>query len=121
MTRYIGNRKHTWLPCVINAETDDDTPVEEIERIFKATYWSDYITDAEWRALLGREGVSKSARSKLKRKAIGWFMAIGRIAMLDPDLYTAIVDSALYAEQIRAPHPCFRQSETDDDDESPVR
>jgi hypothetical protein len=113
MTRYIGNRKHAWLPCVIGAEIADDTPQEELVAIFKATYWSDLITDAEWRALLGHEGASRSARSKLKKKAVGWFMALGRIAVLDPELYNAIADQAeaLYAEQIKEPHPCFRHPE----------
>jgi hypothetical protein len=98
------------------AEIADDPPPEELEAIFKATWWADNITNAKWPALLHREGPSRSARSKLKKKVISWWMALSRIAYLDPELYNQTVAEAkrLYLEQVREPHPCFRQSETDD-------
>ena len=124
MTRYIitgsdgeesFNRKHTWLPCIISADIGNMTTQEQAA-VFRATWWSDNITNSEWPALLRHEGASRSARSKLKRKAVGWFMAIGRIAAIDPEFYDAIVKEAkrLYLEQLREPHPCFRHSETPD-------
>jgi hypothetical protein len=44
---------------------------EEKARLYKATWWADNITNAEWPALLGREGASKTAKSRLKRKTVG--------------------------------------------------
>jgi hypothetical protein len=59
---------------------------------------------------LGHEGAWRSARSKLKKKAIGWFMALGRIALLNPDLHEEIRAGArdLYREQIEEEHPIIR-------------
>ena len=115
MARYVGNRKNAWLPCIINEEMDDMSE-EEIVAVMRSTYWADNITNSEWPALLGHEGASRSARSKLKKKAIGWMMALGRIAYLDPKFYNTIVKEAmdLYAEQIKMPHPMFRPDESEE-------
>jgi hypothetical protein len=113
MARYqVGdeqvNRKHAWLPCVINDSLEGKSD-EEVAAALRATWWSDLITNSEWPALLGHEGASKSARSKLKRKAIGWLMALGRIAYLDPVFFNTILEEArkLYLEQIGEPHPAL--------------
>jgi hypothetical protein len=99
-------RKHTWLPCAINDRLDGMSE-EDVVAAYRAAYWADLITDAEWRALLREDGCNPSARSRLKRKAAGWFVALGRIAALDPELYSAIFDQAerLYGEQIGERHP----------------
>jgi hypothetical protein len=102
-------RKHLWLPCVLSADLDGATD-EEKAKLYRATWWADNITNAEWPALLGHEGASKTAKSRLKRKMVGWLMAMGRIAALNPDLYEQAVKEAkaLYAEQLGQPHPMFR-------------
>jgi hypothetical protein len=88
---------------------DDMTPAEQAAA-FKATWWAQNITNAEWPALLGHEGASKYARSRLKRKVVGWLMAMGRIAALNPKLYNQAVNEALalYEQQLGQPHPMFR-------------
>jgi hypothetical protein len=100
------DRKHLWLPCVMNDQLDDATD-EEKARLLRATWWADNITNAEWPALLGQQGASKTAKSRLKRKTVGWLMAMGRIAALNPDLFDAAVREArdLYATQLRQEHP----------------
>ena len=113
MPRYrIANqtvrRKNFYLPCVIAAEVDDMSD-EEYVRTLKETYWADNITNAEWPAVLGHEDCSPSAKSRLKKKGAGWFMALGRIAYLNPALYNEMVKAAekMYRDQIGGPHPCF--------------
>jgi hypothetical protein len=99
-------RKHWYMPCALGPEFDQASD-EDQARLLKATYWADYITAAEWEALLGEEGCSPSARSRLKKKAAGWLVALGRIAALNPDLFLASVEQALrlYAEQTRSEYP----------------
>jgi hypothetical protein len=101
-------RKNRWLPCAISARFDEMSE-EEQRRTLKETYWADYITDAEWQALLEHDGCSPSARSRLKKKAAGWYMALGRIAYLNPKLYNEITARSIemYAEQIGEGHPAF--------------
>jgi hypothetical protein len=113
VTRYeAGNetarRKHTWLPCIINASLDGKSE-EEVVRALRETWWSDNVTNAEWPALLGHDGVKAYVRSRLKRKVVGWLMAMGRLAALNPTLYNQAVQEAkrLYAEQLGEPHPMF--------------
>jgi hypothetical protein len=99
-------RKNWYMPCVLGPEFDQ-AGEDEQARILKATYWADFITAAEWEALLGEEGCSPSARSRLKKKAAGWVIALGRIAMLNPDLFMAAVEQALrlYGEQTQSEYP----------------
>jgi hypothetical protein len=105
-------RKHAWMPCVL-AENLAGASDEELARAYKATWWADLITNAEWPALLGRPEGKASNRSRLKRKMVGWFMAMGRIAALNPTLYNQAVNEAkaLYLEQLGEPHPMFAHDE----------
>jgi hypothetical protein len=105
-------RKNFYLPCAIAAELDGMSE-EEQAAVYKAAYWADNITNAEWPVVLGHDDFSPSAKSRLKKKAAGWFMALGRIAYLDPDLYNEIVQRAkeMYQDQIGEPHPCFGEDE----------
>jgi hypothetical protein len=105
-------RKNDYLPCAI-AERVDDMSNEEYVRVQKAAYWVDSITAAEWKVILGEDGCSPSARSRLKRKAAGWLVALGRIAMLDVELYNEIAAQSrrLYREQIGERHPLWREEE----------
>jgi hypothetical protein len=104
----IVARKHLWLPCALGDQLDGASD-EEKARLYRATWWADNITNAEWPVLLGHEGASKTAKSRLKRKLVGWAMAEGRIAVLNPELYNQAVKEAkrLYQEQLGEPHPLF--------------
>jgi hypothetical protein len=100
-------RKTAWMPCIINERYDDMTPEEQVA-IFKATWWADNLTNTEWPVML-QNVRNPSARSRLKRKLVGWFMILGRIAALNVDLYNQAVAEAqrLYHEQIGDCHPMF--------------
>jgi hypothetical protein len=93
-------RKNLWLPCALGADLDAMSEDEQV-RVYRATRWLDNITDAEWPAVLG-EPVKSYTRSRLKRKAVGWLMALSRIALLNPALFVEVLDAAaeLYREQI---------------------
>jgi hypothetical protein len=110
-------RKNLYIPCAIDATIDDKTPAEQAA-IYKATYWADNITNSQWPVVLDHDGASKVERSRLKRKGVGWVMALSRIAALNPDLYNQIVAEAkaLYQDQIGVPSPMFR-SDDDEDEE----
>jgi len=57
-------------------------------------------------------------KARLKRKAAGWLVALGRIAMLDVDLYCEVAAQArrLYEQQIGDPHPLWsREREAEED------
>jgi hypothetical protein len=111
MTRYkIGehtfNRKNTYMPCAIAADVDD-MPAEEQAAVYRRTYWADNITNAEWPVVLGHDGITAYVKSKLKKKAAGWLVALGRIAYLHPTLAREICTQAraMYADQIREEYP----------------
>jgi hypothetical protein len=111
MGRYrIGDqtfrRKNFYMPCIINARFDDMTDDEKIA-VYKSTYWADNITNAEWPVVLGHAEATKSNRSKLKKKMVGWLMALGRIAYLNPGLFEQARREAaeLYRKQIENEHP----------------
>ena len=99
-------RKNTWLPCVINADFDEMT-LQEQARVLRETKWADNVTNSEWPALLRRPEASRPARSKLKRKAIGWLMALSRIVYLNGPLGDDVLRAAddLYRRQLREAPP----------------
>jgi hypothetical protein len=94
-------RKNTYMPCIIGPKFDQASPAEQA-RIFKATYWADNIANREWQALLGEEGFDRSAKSRLKKKAAGWLIALARIYYLNPELFEQIAKQAAeaYSEQV---------------------
>lgn len=102
----VVRRKNFYMPCVIG-ERVEEMSEEEYAAILKATKWADNITNAEWPAVLGHDDCSPSAKSRLKKKAAGWLMALGRIAYLNPDLHREIVEQAeqMYRDQIGEDHP----------------
>jgi hypothetical protein len=102
----IVRRKNHYMPCAIAAEVDGMSD-EEYAETMKKTYWADLITNTEWPVVLGHEDCSPSAKSRLKKKAAGWLMALGRIAYLNPDLHREIVKQAeeMYRDQIGENHP----------------
>jgi hypothetical protein len=116
----LVNRKHLWLPCVLGDQLEGASD-EEKARLYKATWWADNITNAEWPALLGHEGASKTAKSRLKRKTVGWLMAMGRIAALNPGLYNQAAAEAreLYQQQLGEPHPMFSRDDDQDEEGAP--
>jgi hypothetical protein len=104
-------RKNQWLPCIIAARTDEMTE-EEFARAMRATWWADNITNSQWPVVLGHDGASKSERSRLKRKMVGWLMALGRIvtfAERNGGLWVQARRETmrLYLEQTGEPHPLF--------------
>ena len=101
-------RKNLYLPCALNAQMDSMSEAEQA-RVMRETWWADNIANSEWPVVLGDEGASAVAKSRLKRKMIGWFMAMGRIAALNPELYNAAVEGAMakYLDQLGEPHPMF--------------
>ena len=99
-------RKNLYMPCAIHADLDQMTPEEHV-RVIKATYWADNITNREWPVVLSHEDAKKDARSKLKKKAVGWLMALSRILYLNPKLGGTAMRAAdkLYREQIKEDPP----------------
>jgi hypothetical protein len=75
---------------------------EEDAEMLKATYWADLIAQAEWKAVLGHDDCSPSAKSRLKKKASGWLIALARIYLLRPELFAEIADRAntSYEQQV---------------------
>jgi hypothetical protein len=111
MPRYeIGGhtfrRKNLYMPCVLGADFDGMSD-EEKARVYRETYWADNIAASEWKAVLGHDDCTPSAKSRLKKKAAGWVIALGRIAALNEELFREVVERALstYEEQIRADYP----------------
>jgi hypothetical protein len=94
-------RKHTWLPCIIG-ERFDAMSEEEQAAACRSTYWADNITNGEWPVVLRHDGVKAYVRSRLKKKAVGWCMALARLAVLNPQLFAEITEKAdeMYREQI---------------------
>jgi hypothetical protein len=99
-------RKNLYMPCIINARIDEMSD-EEVAELYKATYWADNITNSEWPAVLRHDDCSPSARSRLKKKAAGWIMALERIGRLNPKLIQEIAAKAdeMYREQIEEEPP----------------
>jgi hypothetical protein len=93
-------RKNLYMPCALGWTFDALTEDEQV-RLYRETSWADNITNGEWPVLLGQP-VKAYVRSRLKRKAVGWLMALSRIALLNPPLFVEILDSAaeMYRRQI---------------------
>jgi hypothetical protein len=102
----LVRRKHWYLPCALGQEFESASEKERA-RLWKSTYWTDYISASEWAALLSEDSFSPSAKSRLKKKAAGWLIALGRMAALNPELFLAAVEQALrlYAEQTKTEYP----------------
>ena len=101
-----AKRKGRYLPCVISADFDSMTPAEQVA-VVKATYWSDLITEAEWPVVLRHDGVKAYVKSRLKRKSVGWLMALSRIVRLHPTFAAQVLREAddLYRKQVREAPP----------------
>ncbi len=99
-------RKNLYMPCAIGPRFDSATPEERL-RILKETWWCDLVSNSEWKALMQEADFNPSAKSRLKRKAAGWLVVLGRIALLNPDLYNEITTEAeeIYMAQIGKKHP----------------
>lgn len=99
-------RKNLYMPCIIGPRIEQMTD-EQYAAILQATAWADLITNAEWEALLGHDGATAAAKSRLKKKAAHWLIALGRIAYLNPELFKAIAEKAVttYAEQVEDEYP----------------
>jgi hypothetical protein len=104
-------RKHLYMPCIMNlAEQRQDLTPEELVALYKACYWEDFITKAEWPVVLGHDVSAKTLKTnkyRLKRKAVGWLISLGRIAHINPKLSDEIIEDArkLYQEQIQREWP----------------
>jgi hypothetical protein len=124
MSRYragseTARRKHMWMPCVISADFDGMTDEEKV-RTLRETYWADNLTNSEWPVML-QDVRNAPVRSRLKKKMVGWFMILGRIGALNPELYNQAYAEAraLYRKQLGEPWPLCR--EKDDDVADPVQ
>jgi hypothetical protein len=95
------SRKNLYVPCIIGARFDSMTEAEKASA-YKAAYWADNITNAEWPLVLRHDGVKAYVRSRFKKKAAGWLMALARVALINPDLFAEIATKAdeMYREQI---------------------
>ncbi len=103
-------RKNWYRPCIMveefdKAEADGDHAT--LARMLKATVWADNIANSEWPVVLHEEEAKPYNRSRLKKKAAGWIMALQRIARLHPELFEEIADLAqrTYQEQIQEEPP----------------
>ena len=75
-------RKHEYMPCILVAQQEDFTP-EEWVALMKRCYYADYFTVAEWKAIVSEgEQPNRPVKSKLKRKVVGWLMALGRLGAI---------------------------------------
>ena len=103
----ILRRKNLYLPCAIGARFETLTDEEQVA-IFKKCWWADNITASEWPVVLG-DVRNPSAKSRLKKKAVGWWMALSRLSILAPDIYNDSVKEAseLYLELIEENIPIF--------------
>jgi len=109
----VFRRKHLYMPCILH-ESFPQLPEEEQAKLLKSTYWADNITEREWDLLLNRSIPYKEVvRSRLKRKAVGWLVALARISYFDPILYGEILSGAeeTYREQIGVPIPIIKKEE----------
>jgi len=99
-------RKSEYMPCVINADWESMS-LEEQAKALRETYWSANITNTEWPVVLKKPDTKAPTKSKLKKKAVGWLMAFGRIVAINDALAVAILHQAdkLYREQLRAEPP----------------
>lgn len=94
-------RKNFYMPCIIGDRFDDMT-VDEQAEILKSTYWADNITESEWPVVLQHDDAKSYSKSRLKKKAAGWIVALQRIALLHPELFEEIADRAqtMYRDQV---------------------
>jgi hypothetical protein len=106
LCKAMVERKNLYMPCVINDKFESMTPAEQA-KVYRATYWADLITNAEWPVVLGHEGVKRYVKSKLKKKAVGWVMALSRMLTLNPEFGAQVLREAdaLYREQIEQEPP----------------
>lgn len=82
-------------------------------QLLKSTYWADNYTDAEWPCVLedttekSETPVPSYVRSRLKKKAAGWIVALGRMAAVNPDLFEEVMEKAvvMYKEQTEKDYP----------------
>jgi len=104
-------RKNLYIPCLL-AEKIEDLPPEKQAEIYKKSWWCDLLTEVEWRTILNHNPPSYKdvVRSRLKKKIIGWFIVLGRIATFDPELHDTAYGEAkkLYEELCGSPHPTLR-------------
>ena len=115
-------RKHEWMPCVLVADREKYSG-EEWVKLMKRCYFTDFFTDAEWRAIVSDDAKSLSVnRSRIKKKVAGWLMVSNRLAAIRPDWYLDAVHKAEseYEELIGKPLewgivPSYRPSETDEE------
>jgi len=105
-------RKNLYIPCVI-ASRMDELPPEKQAEVYKKTWWADFLTEREWRTILGQNPPRHTSvvKSMLKKKAAGWLVALGRLATFEPELYNASVMLArdLYRDLIGEPHPLLKE------------
>jgi hypothetical protein len=99
-------RKNSFMPCALGPRFDAADAAEQV-RLLKETAWADLITEAEWKVVLGHDDATAPNRSRLKRKAAGWLMALARIAVLEPELFEQTARQARdwYADQVGEEYP----------------
>lgn len=109
--KHSFDRKNLHLPCLIAAEKEnkpgENRSGETLAKVLWTTYWTDNLTATEWPVALQHDGVKGYIRSKLKKKAAGWLVALGRIAAQNPELAREICTKAraMYLNQIDEEYP----------------
>lgn len=106
LCKAILERKNHYMPCVIGERLDSMSPDDQA-RVYRETYWADNITNAEWPVVLRHDGVKAYVRSRLKKKAVGWLVALSRIVRLNPKFGAQVLREAdaLYRKQVQEEPP----------------
>jgi hypothetical protein len=102
----VIDRKNSYMPCIISDRFDSLTPAEQA-KLLRDTYSADNITNAEWPVVLRHEGVKRYVKSKFKKKAVGWVMALSRLIRINPELAVQALREAdaMYREQVEEDPP----------------
>jgi len=86
-------RKNAYMSCVVGERFDTMTPQEQAQAL-KAAYWADLLTNAEWPVVMRHEGVAAPTRSKLKKKIVGWVIALSHVAQINREFAAQVLRDA---------------------------
>ena len=90
-------RKHSDMHCIIlQGFEGGNLTDEEYVKLVKRCYWIDHFTEAEWKTILNDSPKNPAVhRSNINKKVAGWFLAMGRLAVLQPEWFTESFQKAM--------------------------